>query len=146
PAVVASSACSAATDACARVAARTTSSAMTLPEPSQMEFSGDSRYRRGSPLSSTYPLPPRHSSASATTVTVRLHTQYFAAGIARRANARSSSSTVRASRRNRAVAAADSTQSLGRLEARCHQNRVSREPVHLRHGRWHVLDLVRRHG
>jgi hypothetical protein len=33
-----------------------------------------------------------------------------------------------------------------RLEARCHQNCVSREPVHLRQGRWHVLDLVRRHG
>ena len=32
-----------------------------------------------------------------------------------------------------------------RLEARCHQNCVSREPVHLRQGRCHVLDVVRRH-
>ena len=43
---------------------------------------------------------------------------------------------------------AKSIQLLGfaRLEVRCHKNRVSREPVHLRQGRWHVLDLMRRHG
>ena len=35
---------------------------------------------------------------------------------------------------------------LARLEARCHQERVRREPVHVRQPRWHVLDFVRRHG
>ncbi len=36
-----------------RPSARSTSSAMTLPEPSQIEFSGISRYSRGMPDSST---------------------------------------------------------------------------------------------
>ncbi len=36
-----------------RLSARSTSSAMTLPEPSQIEASGISRYRRGMPDSST---------------------------------------------------------------------------------------------
>ena len=36
-----------------RASARRTSSALTLPEPSQIEFSGASRYRRGIPDSST---------------------------------------------------------------------------------------------
>ena len=36
-----------------RPRARSTSSALTLPEPSQMEFSGDSRKSSGMPDSST---------------------------------------------------------------------------------------------
>src|SRR6185437_8749492 len=47
-----------------RTIARSTSSAATFPEPSQIEFSGASRYKSGSD-DSTNPFPPRHSSASA---------------------------------------------------------------------------------
>src|SRR5690606_16179100 len=57
--------------------ARNVSSAVTLPEPSQMDSNGDSRNSLGIPDSSTYPLPPRHSSASAAWAGERLHTQYF---------------------------------------------------------------------
>ena len=67
---------------------------MTLPEPSQMPFSGLSRKRRGSPDSSTYPAPPRHSSASTTTTGWRLHTQYFATAVASRRNAASLAASV----------------------------------------------------
>ena len=93
--------------------ARSTSRALTLPLPSQIEFSGDSRKMTGRPDSSTYPLPPRHSSASATIAGVRLQTQNFASGRAIRRSARSCSSSSRstaaASRIARAVAASDST-------------------------------------
>ena len=48
-----------------RARARSASRAATLPDPSQIDCSGASRYSRGIPDSSTYPLPPKHSSASA---------------------------------------------------------------------------------
>ena len=67
--------------------ARSTSSAATLPEPSQIEFSGASRYSSGIPESSTKPLPPRHSSASAACAGARLDTQYFITAVANRRNA-----------------------------------------------------------
>ena len=54
---------------------------MTFPDPSQIEFSGLSRRRRGMGDSSTNPLPPRHSRASATSGAARLHTQYFATAV-----------------------------------------------------------------
>ena len=82
---------------------------MTLPEPSQIEFSGDSRNNRGRPDSSTYPLPPRHSSASPTTTAERLQTQNFAAATASRRNARSPASTAAASRSASVVAASTSS-------------------------------------
>ena len=89
PRASATSASSASTAAGSRASARSTSSALTLPEPSQIEFSGASRYSRGSPLSSTYPLPPRHSSASPTTAGARLHTQYLPTATASRRSSRS---------------------------------------------------------
>ena len=85
-----------------------------MPEPSQTELSGASRYSRGSPDSSTYPLPPRHSSASAVAIGVRLHTQYLAAGRASRssdaspASPRAARSAAPARRTASAVAASDS--------------------------------------
>ena len=66
--------------------ARSTSSAATLPEPSQIEFSGASRYSSAIPDSSTKPLPPRHSSASAAWPAARLETQYFMTAVAKRRN------------------------------------------------------------
>jgi hypothetical protein len=73
--------------------ARSTSSAATLPDPSQIEFSGASRYMSGIPESSTNPLPPRHSSASAACAAARLHTQYFITAVANRRNAPSPGSS-----------------------------------------------------
>ena len=64
-----------------------------MPDPSHTEFSGDSRNSSGIPDSSTYPLPPRHSSASATIIGVRLHTQNFASGSAIRRSAASCGSS-----------------------------------------------------
>src|SRR5690606_11722633 len=63
------------------VITRSTSRAITFPDPSQMALSGDSRKIRGRIDSSTYPAPPRHSIASLTTGVHRLVTQYFAAGV-----------------------------------------------------------------
>ena len=84
-----------------------------MPEPSQIEFSGDSRNSRGIAESSTYPLPPRHSRASATMNGVRLQTQNLASGSAIRRSAAScgsaGASTAAASRSASAVAASDST-------------------------------------
>ena len=80
-----------------------------------MPLSGASRYSRGRPDSSTYPLPPRHSSASATTAGCRLQTQYLASVVASRWNARSVSSpavarsTAPATRNASDSAASDST-------------------------------------
>jgi hypothetical protein len=45
--------------------------------PARIEPSGASRYSRGIGDSSAYPLPPRHSSASAACSGARLATQYF---------------------------------------------------------------------
>ena len=53
PLASAISASSAVTAGSSRDTARSTSNASTLPEPSQIEFSGDSRNSRGSPDSST---------------------------------------------------------------------------------------------
>ena len=53
PAAWSSSAMSASADPGRRVSARSASSAATLPEPSQIDASGASRYRRGIPDSST---------------------------------------------------------------------------------------------
>ena len=44
--------------------ARSTSSACTLPEPSQIALIGASRYSRARMKFSVTPLPPRHSIAS----------------------------------------------------------------------------------
>jgi len=94
---------------------RSTSSALTLPEPSQIELSGASRYSRGITDSSTYPLPPRHSSASAANPAARLATQYLPIATPIRRNAcsasspRSARSAAPASRSARVVAASDST-------------------------------------
>ncbi len=87
----------ASTDSGLRAIARSTSSAMTFPEPSQIELSGLSRNSRGRVDSSTNPLPPRHSSASATVGGVRLHTQYLLTAVASRANARACASPAQAS-------------------------------------------------
>ena len=96
-----------------RPRARSTSSALTLPLPSQIELSGDSRNSSGMPDSSTYPLPPRHSSASATMNGVRLQTQNFSSArpMRRRACSCGSSwwSTALASRSATRVAASLST-------------------------------------
>ena len=73
--------------------ARSTSSAATLPEPSQIDSSGASRYSSGMPESSTNPLPPRHSSASAACAAARLQTQYFITAVANRRNAASEGSS-----------------------------------------------------
>ena len=64
----------AATDSGCFAAARRVSSAVTLPDPSQIDMSGASRYSRGIRESSMYPLPPRHSSASAAWIGARLQT------------------------------------------------------------------------
>ena len=58
-----------------------TSRHWTLPAPSQREFNGASRYRRGSGDSSMYPFPPKHSKASATTEGARFVIQYLAIGV-----------------------------------------------------------------
>src|SRR5829696_3795043 len=78
--------------------------------PSQIAFNGLSRKRRGRPLSSTKPFPPRHSSASPTTAGVRLQTQYLRTAVAIRRKPSSPSSKARASRSAETVAASDSTQ------------------------------------
>src|SRR5208282_5123572 len=63
-----------------------TSRHWTLPAPSQREFNGASRYRRGSGDSSMYPFPPKHSKASATTEGARFVIQYLAIAVAILAN------------------------------------------------------------
>ena len=84
---------------------------MTFPEPSQIEFSGESRSSRGITDSSTKPLPPRHSRPSAATGVARLHTQNFATAVATRWNNGSvPGSYARANRIARSVAASDSMQ------------------------------------
>ena len=93
--------------------ARMTSSAITFDEPSQIAFSGDSRKYRGSGDSSTYPEPPRHSSASPTTEVVRLQTQNFDAATASRRNGVSERSTASASRRNSACGRLDLDREIG---------------------------------
>ena len=63
------------------------------------------------PDSSTYPLPPKHSSASPATTGARLHTQYFDTAVAMRLKSSwSGSSNARARRSAVTVAASDSTQ------------------------------------
>src|SRR3989344_3423559 len=66
--------------------ARSTSRHCTLPEPSQVEFTGASRYRRGKMLSSTYPAPPMHSAASLIMAGARLQIQYLPTAVTSRAN------------------------------------------------------------
>ena len=63
-----------------RVSARCTSRTIMLAVPSQIEFSGASRYSRGSGISSMYPLPPMHSMASSASAGARLQFQYLATG------------------------------------------------------------------
>ena len=72
--------------------ARNTSRQMTLPDPSQIPFSGASRYSRGRFDSSTYPAPPKHSIASPTTGTMRLLFQNLPIATANRAKRAASSS------------------------------------------------------
>ena len=96
-----------------RSMARSTSRQITLPDPSHTPLSGLWRKRRGMADSSTYPLPPRHSSASAACCGARLHVQYLTIGVSRRCNSVSCSSPAaaskaRASRRAATVAASDS--------------------------------------
>ena len=88
PAASPTSSKNSATDSGLRAIARSTSRQMTLPEPSQIEFRGLSRYSRGMIDSSTNPLPPKHSRASAACTGARLHTQYFVTAVARRASVR----------------------------------------------------------
>ena len=72
--------------------ARRTSSEITLPDPSQIPFSGASRSSCGIGDSSTKPLPPRHSSASAACGVARLQIQYFITAVPKRRSGLSSSS------------------------------------------------------
>ena len=65
---------------------------MTLPEPSHTPFSGLCRNRRGIGDSSTKPLPPKHSRASAACIGARLQIQYFRMGVASRMSSRAVSS------------------------------------------------------
>ena len=121
---------------------RRTSRLLTLPAPSQMELSGASRYSRGMPLSSTYPLPPRHSSASAATAGARLHTQYLATAVASRRRAASAGSPAArsnapATRMASSVAASDSTARSARTLVISGWS-ASRRPNALRWAAWWV--------
>ena len=91
-AVTRSSDMKAAVDSGERAIARSTSRQMTLPEPSHTPFSGLWRNRRGIGDSSTKPLPPKHSRASAACIGARLQIQYLRIGVASRVSSRAVSS------------------------------------------------------
>ena len=80
-----------------RASARSTSRQMTLPDPSHTPLTGLWRNRRGSIDSSTKPLPPMHSSASAACRGARLHVQYLMTGVRMRWSSCSCSSPAGAS-------------------------------------------------
>ena len=93
-----------------RTIARSTSSAATLPDPSQTVPISMSRKNWGMIDSSTKPLPPRHSSASTAAIGPRFEIQYFWIAVPNRRNSSSSSSSYeRATRMHAAVIASDSS-------------------------------------
>ena len=93
--------------------ARSTSRHCTLPLPSQIALTGDSRNNLGIGESSITPLPPMHSMASAACCGARLQIQYFPTAVTRRTSASSLASVrlsiARAMRMESASAASDSS-------------------------------------
>ena len=73
---------------------RSTSRHMTLPEPSQMVFTGASLKIRAMMPLSTYPLPPKTSIISPVSSTARLQIQNFAAGVIKRFHANDTASSL----------------------------------------------------